>query len=232
MNNDSVTLKRKNGSHYCGGSILSNNKVLSAAHCKQSSDGNTAGAGGVKLNEQRDYKNVSIQTAHERYNTRTFEYDFMMITIDGFFDIIDDGLIKPVPIVNRWSSPNSRMEYCPTDPAVKCICKAAGYGYKDLDANDNPTGLAATLQYVEMEAITVDDCGLHWTGMIKDSMQCAFTPLGSPAVSSCMGDSGGPLVIPDVNVDVGYRLVGEFNSIDCVITVLRCEFMGRRKVFD
>merc|ERR1712235_62116 len=37
-----VTLKRSSGSHYCGGSIINTNKVMCAAHCRQSTNSWTA----------------------------------------------------------------------------------------------------------------------------------------------------------------------------------------------
>ena len=52
-----VTLKRSSGSHYCGGSIISADKVMCAAHCKQSNDNWTAGAGSAVNAYQRQGKN-------------------------------------------------------------------------------------------------------------------------------------------------------------------------------
>ena len=48
-----VTLKRSSGSHYCGGSIIAPDKVMCAAHCKQSNDNWTAGAGSAVIAYQR-----------------------------------------------------------------------------------------------------------------------------------------------------------------------------------
>ena len=47
-----VTLKRSLGDHYCGGSIINYNKVISAAHCKQPNNNWSASAGSVTLNAQ------------------------------------------------------------------------------------------------------------------------------------------------------------------------------------
>ena len=47
-----VTLKRSLGDHYCGGSIINYNKVISAAHCKQPNNNWSASAGSVILNAQ------------------------------------------------------------------------------------------------------------------------------------------------------------------------------------
>merc|ERR1712123_230484 len=58
-----VSLKRSTGSHFCGGSIINSNKVMCAAHCKQSSVNFTAGAGSVALNSQRQTQLVSPSTS-------------------------------------------------------------------------------------------------------------------------------------------------------------------------
>ena len=49
-----VTLQNR-GSHYCGGSIINTNKVMCAAHCKQSGT-LTAGAGSASRTRQRQTK--------------------------------------------------------------------------------------------------------------------------------------------------------------------------------
>ena len=56
-----VTLKRSSGgSHYCGGSIIAPDKVMCAAHCKQSNDNWTAGAGSAVMAYQRQGMNLKI----------------------------------------------------------------------------------------------------------------------------------------------------------------------------
>merc|ERR1711935_472127 len=78
-----VSLKRSTGSHFCGGSIINSNKVMCAAHCKQSSVNFTAGAGSAALNSQRQTQRVSSQAAHPQYNSRLIDYDYMVITTQG-----------------------------------------------------------------------------------------------------------------------------------------------------
>jgi len=51
-----VTLKRSSGSHFCGGSVINTNKVMCAAHCKQSSTNFSAGAGSATLANQRQVR--------------------------------------------------------------------------------------------------------------------------------------------------------------------------------
>ena len=53
-----VTLQRSGG-HYCGGSIINTNKVMCAAHCKQTGS-LTAGAGSATRTRQRQTKVVPL----------------------------------------------------------------------------------------------------------------------------------------------------------------------------
>merc|ERR1712136_334491 len=78
-----VTLKRSSGSHYCGGSIINTNKVMCAAHCRQSTNSWTAGAGSVNISGQRQNKSGSAQLPHPQYNANTIDYDYMILTIQG-----------------------------------------------------------------------------------------------------------------------------------------------------
>merc|ERR1712141_498118 len=92
-----VSLKRATGSHYCGGSIINSNKVMCAAHCKQSSNNFTAGAGSATMRDQRQVKNASSQTAHPQYNSNTIDYDYMVITVSS--DFTYDEFVKPIALV-------------------------------------------------------------------------------------------------------------------------------------
>ena len=50
-----------NGSHYCGGSIIAPTKVMSAAHCKQTGNRLSAGAGSAtRTNQPQNKSFVSL----------------------------------------------------------------------------------------------------------------------------------------------------------------------------
>ena len=112
-----VSLKRATGSHFCGGSIINTNKVMCAAHCKQSSNNFKAGAGSVSLNSQRQEQSISSQAAHPQYNSRLIDYDYMVITTQGTWNY--DQYVAPIKIVNPSTSelPNGTA------------CQTSGYGY-------------------------------------------------------------------------------------------------------
>merc|ERR1712110_22845 len=173
-----VTLQNR-GSHYCGGSIINTNKVMCAAHCKQSGT-LTAGAGSASRTRQRQTKNFTTQLAHPSYNSRTIDYDYMIITVSGSFSY--DNYVKPIKIVNSSSS----------ELANNTACKTSGWGYSQHNAAGNPGTIHTTLQWTNINCITNSECKKVWgTSTIGSRQQCA----NSDRVTSCMGDSGGPLTV-------------------------------------
>merc|ERR1712193_167139 len=172
-----VTLKRSSGSHFCGGSIINSNKVMCAAHCKQSSTNYTAGAGSVSLNGQRQTQRVASQLAQPKYNSRLIDYDYMVITTQGTWNY--DNYVQPIQIVNPSTS----------ELANNTPCQTSGYGYSQHIAGQ-PGVIASTLQWTDIKCITIAECKKVWrTQTLTSRQQCASTD----GVTSCMGDSGGPL---------------------------------------
>lgn len=170
-------MKRSTGSHFCGGSIINSNKIMCAAHCKQSSTGFSAGAGAVSLTAQRQTQRISSQLAHPQYNSRLIDYDYMVITTQGTWNY--DQYVAPIQIVNPSSSelPNGTA------------CQTSGYGYSQHIAGQ-PGVIASTLQWTDINCITIAECKKVWrTQTLTSRQQCASTD----GVTSCMGDSGGPL---------------------------------------
>ena len=150
---------------------------MCAAHCRQSTNSWTAGAGSVNISGQRQNKSGSAQLPHPQYNANTIDYDYMILTIQGSWTF--DDYVKPIKIVNASSSelPNNTP------------CQSSGYGYSQHIGN-NPGVIASTLQWMDISCITIAECKKVWRlQTLTSRQQCA----SSDGVTSCMGDSGGPL---------------------------------------
>ena len=123
---------------------------MCAAHCKQTGS-LTAGAGSATRSNQRQTKvkktssipkikkkslkktknkkknqSVSNQLSHPSYNSRTIDYDYMVITVSSNWSY--DNYVSPIKIVN---SSNSEL---PNNTA----CKTSGYGYTKHNSSGNP----------------------------------------------------------------------------------------------
>ena len=92
---------------------------MCAAHCKQSTNSWTAGAGSATRSRQRQTKSGRSQLAHPSYNSRTIDYDYMVLTVSGSFSY--DNYVKPIKLVNT-SSANENTGTCTT----------SGYGYSQV----------------------------------------------------------------------------------------------------
>lgn len=65
----------------CGGSIISNRHILSAAHCTTDAVSITASCGTVDRNNSYLQVITSNFTAHPQYNSDTFNHDIAILTL-------------------------------------------------------------------------------------------------------------------------------------------------------
>ena len=74
--------------HFCGGTIVSSDRVISAAHCKGSSVTAVGGAHNINENEpSQQRKTVSSWVNHPKYNSNTFANDIAVLKLRLIFKI-------------------------------------------------------------------------------------------------------------------------------------------------
>lgn len=175
-----VTLKKSNGSHYCGGSIVSTLKVMTSASCHQtSSAGLQAGAGSVRINSQRQTRPISGQLRHPEFNAQLIDFDFMIVSVASPWKV--DRYAAPIKL------PLIEEDELPMHTSVT----TSGYGYTEL-IGGFPAVLASTLKYLEMEYIERTMCrSLYPRNHIGYYQVCALADNATP----CSGDTGGPLTV-------------------------------------
>ncbi|XP_037939618.1 serine protease 1-like [Teleopsis dalmanni] len=166
------------GSWWCGGSIIDNEWVVTAAHCTSGATSVTLYFGGVVRTSPELKVTVSSSNfiQHSSYNSITIRNDISLIKIPSL------SFNKNINKVNLPKKASSYSTYA-GDVAI-----ASGWGL----ISDSATAVHSKLQYTPLEVITNAECSAVFGKLlVYSSTICVATPAGT---STCQGDSGGPLV--------------------------------------
>ncbi|XP_059052819.1 trypsin-1-like [Achroia grisella] len=166
--------------HICGAVVISNNAVLTAAHCGATYEYNTATLGVVLGTSYRQSGgqsyNVSKIIVHEEYSSITLENDITIVILAS--RIIFSDSVKIVAMApSNFTSP------------VDTEAIVSGYGTTSFEGTASSVLLAAKVKIVNQ-----DTCARAYLRIatITTGMICASAQ--DPPRDACQGDSGGPLV--------------------------------------
>jgi len=187
--------RRATNSHFCGGFIINNRWIMTAAHC---TTGETPAILVVVIgdhtrneavNAERQTLDVDRILRHPNYNSNTFRYDISLVRTVA--TIMFNENIQPI------CAPDASLTY----DHWRSTC--SGWGTLSSGGACCPQ----TLQYVSMNLTTNAYCNAAYpTYTIFEDMICATDNTGSRERDSCQGDSGGPLMVQDA--DQTFRVVG------------------------
>ncbi|MGW3468501.1 S1 family peptidase [Saccharopolyspora sp. NPDC000995] len=177
-----VALMTPSGQQFCGGSLVAQNKVLTAAHCtvgSQPADINVVSGRTVISSEEGTVSKVTDVWVHPEYQDASQGFDVSVLTLEA-----------PVQQAPIELAKADDLGYAPASQAT-----ILGWGNTSEGGQQ-----AGNLQKATVPVTSDDTCKGAYGEYDPNAMVCAGVPEGG--VDTCQGDSGGPMVVENKLIGV------------------------------
>ncbi|CAF4882645.1 unnamed protein product [Pieris macdunnoughi] len=165
---------------FCGGAIISDRWILTAAHCIQDLSArylrvlagtNSKSSGGTRYKVDKIVK-------HEKYTPRP--------------NVNDIALLRTTEKI-KFTDKVKAIEIATEDPKPGDLCKLSGWGFTDQNERNSPD----KLQWLDVKIISEKDCKTDYLKRYEQSYPVTenhICTLNKDGEGTCHGDSGGSLV--------------------------------------
>lgn len=171
------------GSHFCGGTIIDDEWILTAAHCVEGESASrlSVRAGSSTWSRSGQTRSVSRIISHPSYNgDPAYGYDIALLKLSSPLSINQNA--QPIPVTTTADEQAGAT-------ATGAVATVSGWGA----TREGGSG-SSTLRAVSVPVIS-NSVASQLYGYSIDNTMLAAGILNQGGKDSCQGDSGGPLVV-------------------------------------